>query len=134
MKVYTEAIKINFNDAVLFSNRSVCYDKLKFFEEAILDAQEAIRIDPTYIKAYNRLANSYKAVGQIKKAVQAYRKVMSLTVNVEILTYCKEQITKFRRENNLGRNKKIIAETVNKSSNETKNFNVSIFILMKLYK
>jgi len=69
LKAYTEAIKINFNDAILFSNRSVCHNKLKSFEEAILDAQEAIKIDPTYIKAYNRLANSYKSVGQIDEAV-----------------------------------------------------------------
>lgn len=126
LKNYTKAIKINFNDAILFSNRSVCFNKLKFFEEAIFDAQEAIRIDSTYVKAYNRLANSYKALGQKKEAIEAYRKVMELSIeNGENFRHCKQEIIKLKSETGLGKKKLNEKANLTKFSSESTNFNLS---------
>jgi len=122
LKFYSEAIKINFNDPILFANRSACYNKLKSFEEAILDAQEAIRIDPNYIKAYNRLASSYKSAGQIKEAIEVYRKVMKLSDDNKIFTYCNEQIRNLRKDNNLEKEK--VHRKTNNFTIDTNKYNI----------
>jgi Right handed beta helix region len=42
----------------LYSNRAACHDALGRYEEAAADARSALRIDPTHVKSYFRLAKS----------------------------------------------------------------------------
>jgi tetratricopeptide (TPR) repeat protein len=42
----------------LYSNRAACYDALGRYEEAAADARSALRVDPTHVKSYFRLAKS----------------------------------------------------------------------------
>ena len=49
---YNEAIKRNPSDAKIFRNRAACYSKLMEFQLALKDCDEAIKIDPTFVKAY----------------------------------------------------------------------------------
>lgn len=81
LEKYKEAIKKDFTKSVFFSNRSICFNRLLQHEEAIFDAKEAIRLDPTYIKAYNRLAIYYKEAGLEKEAIEAYNRVIELSPN-----------------------------------------------------
>jgi len=73
---YSKAISLFNENAVFFANRSVCYNKLERFEDAVLDAKESIALDPEYVKGYNRLANAYKSMGDFEKAIEAFQQVV----------------------------------------------------------
>ncbi|KAJ3069119.1 Hsp90 cochaperone, partial [Quaeritorhiza haematococci] len=56
VRFYTDAIKRNPEDPRNFSNRAACYMKLMALPEADKDCDEAIRLDPNFVKAYIRKA------------------------------------------------------------------------------
>jgi len=97
LQKYTEAIFKNRHNAIFFSNRSYCYHRLGQNEEACLDAEESIDLDPSYIKAYNRLGTAHKALGNNEKAIEAFEKVISLSpANSASITHCQKQISELR--------------------------------------
>ncbi|CAG9325988.1 unnamed protein product [Blepharisma stoltei] len=49
---YTQAIKLNSNDSIFYSNRARCYLNLFRYENALEDAQASIQLDSTNIKAH----------------------------------------------------------------------------------
>jgi len=53
---YSEAIKLDPNDHVFFSNRSGCYTSLGRFEDALSDADICVEIKPDWPKGYTRKA------------------------------------------------------------------------------
>ena len=59
---YTEAIDMH-PTAVFYSNRAMAMIKLESYGVAIADANEAINLDPTYIKAYYRYARIRNSEG-----------------------------------------------------------------------
>ena len=61
---YTHAIALNPNSSVYFANRALAYIELKKYELAIPDAEESIRLDSKYSKAYYRLGLAQLALNQ----------------------------------------------------------------------
>jgi len=53
---YTNAINIDPKNHVFFSNRSASYASKKQYTEAIADAKQCIKLNPSFIKGYYRLA------------------------------------------------------------------------------
>ena len=53
---------------ILFANTSLCHFKLGRFEEALRDAEDAIKIHPRYVKGYYRAAQAHTALHQFKEA------------------------------------------------------------------
>uniref|UniRef100_A0A453H2B3 Uncharacterized protein n=1 Tax=Aegilops tauschii subsp. strangulata TaxID=200361 RepID=A0A453H2B3_AEGTS len=53
-KFYTEAIKLDPADAVLYSNRSLCHLKCGEAHDALMDANACISLDPKWHKGYYR--------------------------------------------------------------------------------
>uniref|UniRef100_A0A8C5CFR8 DnaJ homolog subfamily C member 7-like n=1 Tax=Gadus morhua TaxID=8049 RepID=A0A8C5CFR8_GADMO len=78
-RLYTEALTIDPNNiktnAKLYCNRGTAGVKLTKLDQAIEDCTSAIKLDPTYIKAYLRRAQCYTDTEQYDDAVRDYEKV-----------------------------------------------------------
>lgn len=75
---YTQAIEIDDNTAIYYSNRAAASSKLGDHQAALRDCQEAVEIDPTYSKAYGRMGLAYASMDDHRKAREAYIKAVEL--------------------------------------------------------
>lgn len=66
---------------VLYSNRSGSYASLKNFTKALDDAEECIKINPSWPKGYTRLATAQFGLGNLENAKESYNKCLSLDPN-----------------------------------------------------
>lgn len=66
---YTKAISHR-KDKTFFTNRAVCFFNLQKFSKCISDCNEAIKVDPTFPKAYWRKAEALLVTGKLKEAVE----------------------------------------------------------------
>lgn len=71
---YTEAIKLDSENAVYYSNRAAAYSSDSQHERAVEDAEKALQIDPNFSKAYSRLGLAKYALGDATAAMKAYEK------------------------------------------------------------
>ncbi|KAK7063882.1 TPR-region domain-containing protein [Favolaschia claudopus] len=60
---YSEAIKEDSKNAVLYANRAATSLSMKEFLDAANDAKEATKLDPSYAKAWARLASASQGLG-----------------------------------------------------------------------
>lgn len=75
---YSKAIKANNNKAIYYCNRAAAYSRLNRHREALLDCKDAIRLDPSYGKAYGRLGIAYSNLNMYQQAAEAYRSALQL--------------------------------------------------------
>nr|CAG4640747.1 EOG090X03S1 [Eulimnadia texana] len=81
IELYSKAIDINPNSAVLYANRSFAYLRTECFGYALEDASKSITLDKTYVKAYYRRAAAYMALGKSKLALRDYEAVTKARPN-----------------------------------------------------
>lgn len=81
IEVYTRAIELTPNNAVLYSNRAFAHIKTEAFGSALIDAQKSIDLDKKYIKGYYRMATAKLALGKHKEALNYFRQVVKLVPN-----------------------------------------------------
>ena len=79
--LYSEAIKLDTNQAAFYGNRSIAYLKNECFGYALNDASIAIELDKTYIKGYYRRAMAYMALGKYKEALKDFEYIMKVKPN-----------------------------------------------------
>ena len=60
------------NSHIYYSNRAAAYTYLKNYDSAISDCKKAIKLDPTYVKAYSRAGSAYFTTGDYENAVEMY--------------------------------------------------------------
>ncbi|KAF5300373.1 hypothetical protein FQR65_LT00994 [Abscondita terminalis] len=75
---YTRAIQLNADNAIYYCNRAAAFSRLENHENVIEDCECAVRLDPTYGKAYGRLGIAYSNLNMFKKARDAYVKALEL--------------------------------------------------------
>ncbi len=102
---YSEAIRLNPEDAHAYTNRGIAKDALKRFEDAIADFNEAICIDPKNYKAYNGRGSSKAALGRFEEATADYD--TAIRINPE---YAKAYSNRGADKVALGRHAEAIAD------------------------
>jgi stress-induced-phosphoprotein 1 len=70
VKLYSESIKRDPGDARGYNNRAAAYMKLMALPEALKDANEAIKVDPKFVKAYIRKANIQHSMKEYTAALE----------------------------------------------------------------
>ncbi|KAK9903279.1 hypothetical protein WJX75_001807 [Coccomyxa subellipsoidea] len=70
---YSEAMAFNPKSAVLFSNRAIAYLHMGLHAKALGDAEEAIKLDPEYIKAHARKGLALEKLGRGDEARTLYQ-------------------------------------------------------------
>ncbi|GMF98451.1 unnamed protein product [[Candida] boidinii] len=63
---------------VLYSNRSACYASKKDFQKALDDAEECVKINPTWAKGYNRVGAAQFGLDELESAETSYKKALEL--------------------------------------------------------
>lgn len=78
VKCFTRAIEIDRSDHVFFSNRSAAYACLGKYEDARSDAEECVRLAPTWAKGYSRLGLALFNLREYEKAREAYARGLEI--------------------------------------------------------
>ncbi|KAE9556615.1 hypothetical protein FO519_000021 [Halicephalobus sp. NKZ332] len=81
LKHYNEAIKRNPENAVIYSNRAACYQKLMEFHKCIEDCDTCIKKDPKFVKAYLRKGTALIALREFTRAQRVYEEALTLDPN-----------------------------------------------------
>ncbi|RUS17097.1 hypothetical protein BC937DRAFT_90417 [Endogone sp. FLAS-F59071] len=74
IRLYTQAIAFN-PDPVFYSNRAACYANSGKYDEVIQDCNEALKMDPKYIKALNRRAQAYENKEMLQESLNDFTAV-----------------------------------------------------------
>jgi len=71
---YTQAIQLEPNDHVLYSNRSACYINTNKPQLALQDANKCISSNPSWWKGYHKKGLSEFALNKLDEALESYKK------------------------------------------------------------
>jgi stress-induced-phosphoprotein 1 len=94
VKFYTEAIKRNEDDPRNWNNRATCYIKLMAISEAEKDADECIKRDPNFLKAYIRKAQVFLAKRETSKAIDMLNFVREKDTDKKLEVEVQQQLMK----------------------------------------
>ena len=78
---YSNAISVDPEYVVLYSNRSAAYLKNGEKSKALRDAEKCVELDPQFAKGHSRLAAALFALTRYAKAQDSYREVLRLDPN-----------------------------------------------------
>ncbi|KAH7822463.1 putative stress-induced-phosphoprotein 1 [Monocercomonoides exilis] len=69
---FTQAIRLDPNNHVLYSNRSAAYAQLSKYNEALEDAEKCVEINPAFVKGYSRKGAALYGLHRLEDAKKAY--------------------------------------------------------------
>ena len=68
---YRAALSWDATDPRIWANRAACFSRLRRFDEALRDAEYAIRLKPRWARAHYRLAEARLGQGRVGDALEA---------------------------------------------------------------
>ncbi|XP_018521740.1 uncharacterized protein si:dkey-33c12.4 [Lates calcarifer] len=78
VKCFTDAIKFNPKEFRLFGNRSLCYERMQQYENALRDADLALSMEPNWIKGLFRKGKALCGLKRYYEASLIYREVLKV--------------------------------------------------------
>ncbi|XP_039501188.1 stress-induced-phosphoprotein 1 [Drosophila santomea] len=90
---YTEAIALDGQNHVLYSNRSAAFAKAGKFQEALEDAEKTIQLNPTWPKGYSRKGAAAAGLSDFMKAFEAYNEGLKYDPTNAVLLQGRMEIT-----------------------------------------
>ncbi|KAF8796079.1 tetratricopeptide repeat protein 1-like [Argiope bruennichi] len=86
VNLYTQALntcplKYQNDRSILYANRAAARISLDKKEEAVLDCNKAIELNPNYLKALIRRAQLHKKMDNLERALEDYQKIVELDRN-----------------------------------------------------
>jgi len=98
VKAYTEAIKRAPDDPRGYNNRANAYTKLAALPEALKDTDEAIKVDPKFVKAYVRKSHVLFAMKDYTKAIEAIQRAADVDTEKKHEKEIRDQMTRCEME------------------------------------
>lgn len=81
IRCYTDAIILDGNNHVLYSNRSAAYAKSEKYQQALEDAEKTVSLKPDWGKGYSRKGSALAYLGRYDESIRAYEKGLQLDPN-----------------------------------------------------
>ncbi len=76
--LYTQAITIDPDNYVLYSNRSAAYMKSDSKSKALKDAEKCVEVAPAWAKGYSRLGAAQQGLKRFNEAIDSFKKGIQL--------------------------------------------------------
>ncbi|CAH2322995.1 tetratricopeptide repeat 31 isoform X1 [Pelobates cultripes] len=83
IELFSEAIRLDPKDYRYFGNRSYCYEQLKLYPKALMDAEISIQLSPDCPKGYFRKGRALQGCNRFLEAEEAFNIVLQLDENCD---------------------------------------------------
>jgi tetratricopeptide (TPR) repeat protein len=80
---FTQAIRLDPDNAEGYLERGIAYDSKGDYDRAIADYNQAIRLNPDYYTAYNNRGDAYGGKGDYDRAIADYNQVIRLNPDID---------------------------------------------------
>uniref|UniRef100_A0A0E0NZJ9 Uncharacterized protein n=1 Tax=Oryza rufipogon TaxID=4529 RepID=A0A0E0NZJ9_ORYRU len=77
-RIYSEALELDYFDATLYSNRSLCYLRIGEVQKALLDTEMCIKLRPEWVKGHYREGAALMLLKEHKKAFEVFLNALKL--------------------------------------------------------
>ncbi len=74
IKLFTDAIGIDPDNVVYYSNRSAAYMKVDSISKALRDGEKCVELKPDWAKGYNRLGVAQQSLKRFDAALDTFKK------------------------------------------------------------
>ncbi|CAK5279918.1 unnamed protein product [Mycena citricolor] len=81
IEAYNQAIDLDPQNAIYYSNRAAAYSSKGDHLSAVGDAEKAISVDPSFVKAYHRLGHAQYSLLDFRAAADAFERGLKLEPN-----------------------------------------------------
>lgn len=75
---YSDAIALDKENHVLYSNRSAAYAKAGKYEQALEDAEKTVTLKPDWVRGYSRKGSALAYLGKFDESIAAYNSGLEL--------------------------------------------------------